>query len=386
MVVRRRLASLLVALVALAGLAVTGATVNATTSDPLGADLMRLTNLDRQALGVSALGIDPVLAGFAHDTAWTCPTNTSMTVHGRASDMATRAYLSHYIKGCKKSDGTEYSSLDIVYVRFGYNTTRGENIAVNSYSDMSWWTTGSVTYDTGCALGTSSWSGGDVAGCPGANTTVIPSVAYAERSFMNSSGHRANILGLYDRFGCGGAVASTSVYYSCVFSLGGPNPLPTPTPTATPAPTAAPTPSPSPTPTSTTDPSPSPTTDPSASPSPSPSPSSATDPVVTTVLADTTRPRVTKETGKWATLARWSGHRFYATASDNNWVRAARVYLDGRRVKTWAWTTHAGSHRLSVWISGWRMSHGWHSLEWKVRDGAGNVSTYADGKVRFYVR
>ena len=108
---------------------------------------MRLTNLDRKALGKAALAIDPTLVSYARGMAWTCP-NSTLVLGGRSVDMARRDYFSHAVKSCRKSDGSLYSSLDIMKLRFGYATTRGENIAWNKgYS-----TTTSVRYGTGCPM------------------------------------------------------------------------------------------------------------------------------------------------------------------------------------------------------------------------------------------
>lgn len=186
----------------------------ATTSSSFSDDLMLVTNLDRAAFGLPALTVDPTLASFALDAPFACPSNASMTLLGRADDMATRDYFAHTIAGCSKPDGTLYTSLDIVYLTFGYNTNRGENIAWNTYP------TSDATYQSGCDINGNN--------CVGATAIVPSTVAVAERGFMMSSGHRANILGTYDRFGCAAAYGSTGWYYACVFSLGGPALQPAP--------------------------------------------------------------------------------------------------------------------------------------------------------------
>lgn len=188
--------------------------LGATTSGSFSDDLMLVTNLDRAAFGLPALTPDPTLEAFALDAPFTCPSNAAMTLLGRADDMATRNYFAHTIAGCSKPDGSLYSSLDIVYLRFGYNTNRGENIAWNSYP------TSATTYQSGCDINGNN--------CAGPVATVPATVAVAEKGFMMSSGHRANILGTYDRFGCGAAFGSTGWYYACVFSLGGPALQPAP--------------------------------------------------------------------------------------------------------------------------------------------------------------
>ena len=88
---------------------------------------------------------------------------------------------------------------------------------------------------------------------------------------MNSAGHRSNILGGFDRFGCGSGIgADGTVYVACVFSLGGQDPIPAPTPTATPTPTPTANPTPKPTPSSTPTPIPNPTPTPTPTPTPVP--------------------------------------------------------------------------------------------------------------------
>ena len=72
------------------------------TGDTLGSELMRLTNLDRTALGKSALAEDPTLVAFAQGKAWTCP-GTTMVLAGRSSDMARRDYFSHSVKSCAEA-------------------------------------------------------------------------------------------------------------------------------------------------------------------------------------------------------------------------------------------------------------------------------------------
>ena len=287
--------------------------------DTLGNELMRLTNLDRTSLGKPALAIDQTLAGYAANEAFTCPTDGAMTVPGRAADMAAREYLTHSIKGCRKTDGTEYGSLDIMQLHFGYNTSRGENIAWTGYS-----ATTTSTYAIGCAAGSSS-------GCPGGTTTTITSVAHAERMFMDSSGHRSNVMGAYDRFGCGSGLTADGVsYFACLFSNGGPT---------------------------------------TVSPS-----------------VDTTRPRVTSQTGKGATYVKGYARRFYATYSDNVGLASGKVYLDGVRLASWSWTSAPTSLRRSILIPSWRLTRGTHRLIWRASDTSGNGSTTLDGLTAFTIR
>jgi uncharacterized protein YkwD len=311
---------LILSLVAVLGGSAIAPAATLAAEENLGSELMRLTNLDRQALGKPALAVDPTLAEFAANRSFTCPSDGGMTVSGRAADMAARDYFTHTVKGCRKSDGSEYGSLDIMSLRIGYNTNRGENIAYTGYP-----TNTTSTYDTGCAIGVSS-------GCPGGSTTTISAVARAQRMFMDSSGHRANILGAYDRFGCGSGMSTDGVaYFACLFSKGGPTSLPFPS-------------------------------------------------------GDTIRPRVTHQTGKGATYIRGYARRFYATLSDNVRVLSARVYLDGHRLTTWAWSGSLASARRSILVPSWRLTRGTHTIIWRAYDASGNGSTTLDGKVVFTIR
>ena len=198
-------------------------------TDSKGAALMNLVNADRKALGRTTLAIDPSLVAIARNAPFACPSKSSMEITGRARDMAVRAYFSHDIKGCTKSDGTAYRIREILASLYGYTSTRSEIIHWNSAG------TAETSYKVGCSS-----SGTN---CKGGTITVTRTVATAQRNFMSSSTHRAVELSTnYDRFGCGSAKApdSARVYYACLFTAGGPTPLPKPTPT----PTAAPTPEP----------------------------------------------------------------------------------------------------------------------------------------------
>ncbi len=294
----------------------------ASTGDTLGSELMRLTNLDRTALGKSALTEDPTLVAFAQGKAWTCP-GTTMVLSGRSLDMAHRKYFSHSIKSCASSSGATYSSLDIMRLSFHYNTSRGENIAWNKgYS-----TTSTVTYGTGCVLGASGMNPSSK--CQGSASGIVYSVAVAQRGFMNSSGHRSNLLGAYDRFGCASGIASDgSVYYTCVFSKGGP----------------------------------------------------------AVAVTDAVLPRVTSESGQGGIYARGRARTFFATLSDNVGLRSGSVSFDGRMLKSWTFDGSIRSIRLSIRVSAVRMKTGYHTIVWHSGDTSGHASTYGDGRVRFRLR
>ncbi len=316
----RRFVALAVAAIAiLATVVVAPAGAGAATVDPYGDELMRLTNLDRGALGKAPLAIDPTLASFARDLSWTCPTSGALVLRGRAADMADRAYFSHYVSGCIGAGGTEMSVLDVMSQVLGYRAMRGENIAWNTYG------TESTTYAYGCAI--------DGTGCKG-TTTTPKTVEVAERGFMQSAGHRSNILNSFDRFGCGSSLAGSGRrYYACVFSLGGPAPTPTPTPT----------------------------------PSPSPAP-------------DLTRPSIVRLTGTSAVGA-GHGRTVGITVADNRSLRRLRVWVDERRMVTW---TLSGTRATrSLYVPSYRLWLGRHTVRWTTWDAAGNSrSTW----FRLYVR
>ena len=133
---------------------------------------------------------------------FTCPSNGNV-YRGRARDMAARDYLSHTIKGCGSY------TVQSLLRRYGYGTYTGENIGVNNWPDSG------ATYKYGCSQ---SWTG-----CNGSTSSTAP-VATVERMWMQSSGHRVNILnGNYDRFGCAAWDRSDGkTFFACIFTRGGP--------------------------------------------------------------------------------------------------------------------------------------------------------------------
>ena len=178
--------------------------------------LMRLTNLDRHALGRRQLKVDQYLVSLARDLPFTCPSNGN-TYRGRARDMAARDYLGHAIKGCKTSSGASYTVQNLLR-HVGYSTYTGENIGVNNWPDTG------ATYKYGCtSSGTS---------CKGSTKSTAP-VATVQKMWMRSTGHRSNILNSnYDRFGCAAWDASDgNKYFACIFAKGGPKPIDTAYPT-----------------------------------------------------------------------------------------------------------------------------------------------------------
>lgn len=308
----RRFVALAVAAIAiLATIAAAPPRAGAASVDPYGDELMRVTNLDREALGKAPLAIDPTLAAFARDLSWTCPTNGALVLRGRAADMADRTYFSHYVAGCLNAGGTDMSVIDVMGLVLGYRSMRGENIAWNTYG------TGAATYAYGCAI--------DGTACRG-TTTTPKTVEVAQRGFMQSSGHRSNILSSFDRFGCGSALAGDgSRYYACVFSLGGP------AATLAPAPAVAPTSSP-----------------------------------------DLARPSFARLTGTSAVRAGY-GRTIGVTVADDRSLRTLRVWVDGRRLRTW---TLGGTRATrSILVPSYRLGMGRHTVRWTTWDAAGNSRT-----------
>jgi uncharacterized protein YkwD len=184
--------------------------------------LVRLTNQARASAGLRSLKVDSTLVSIAR---W------------RSKDMIQRGYFSHSIPG----SGSVFAVLQDKGYCF---KVAGENIGWNSYPD-------------------------DVA------TRAI------HLQFMNSAGHRANILGkAWDVIGIGAYKGPTGKkMWTVLFAdrCGGsssatpkPAPKPTPRPTPKPQPRATPRPTPRPTPHPTPRPTPRPT--PVATPEPTPTP------------------------------------------------------------------------------------------------------------------
>lgn len=207
-------------------------------------ELVALTNQSRASAGLSALKVDSTLTSIAR---W------------RSKDMIERNYFSHSIPPNGTSVFDEMS-------RRGYCfKVAGENIGWNTYPD------------------------------DGATAAI-------HQMFMNSSGHRANILGKdWEVIGVGaykgadGKKMWTVLFADPCTSTATPKPTPTPTPKPTPAPTPKPTPTPAPTPTPTPAPAtsaPSPTPAPAATPTPSPRPTARPTPKPTAAATEPT-PRPT---------------------------------------------------------------------------------------------
>jgi hypothetical protein len=181
---------------------------SATTAPDAGAELMRLTNLDRLALGYSALAEDPTLVALAADRPFTCP--SGLQPAGRALDMAQRGYFDHAIPGCAAAGTPSMTLLDLL-PGLGYRNVRAENIGWNAG-----YGTAAVPYTPACSQPASA--------CAGVATPSIADIAAVEQAFLLHPEHRAIVLGAYDRFGCGAArAASGTLYVACLFSRGGPS-------------------------------------------------------------------------------------------------------------------------------------------------------------------
>jgi uncharacterized protein YkwD len=175
--------------------------------------LVSMTNRSRAAAGLRSLRIDSALTAVAR---W------------RSKDMIERDYFSHQIPGY----GSVFKKLDSK----GYcYKVAGENIGWNTYPDDE-------------------------------------ATAAIHRMFMDSSGHRANILGRgWDVIGIGAYKGSDgkkmwTVLFAdkCGGSTSKPKPAPKPTPRPTPRPTSKPAPKKTPKPTAAPTPTPEPTPTPLA--------------------------------------------------------------------------------------------------------------------------
>jgi len=191
-------------------------------------DLVALTNRSRAAAGLRALKVDSVLTGVAR---W------------RSKDMIARDYFSHDIPGY----GSVFKKLDSK----GYcYKLAGENIGWNTYPD-----------DTATAA--------------------------IHKMFMNSAGHRRNILNkTWDVMGVGAYQGPDGKkMWTVLFAdkCGGtaPRATPKPTPKPTPRPTAKPKPTVKATPRQTARPTPKPTPKPTprATPVPTPTPTPSPTPI-----------------------------------------------------------------------------------------------------------
>lgn len=194
-------------------------------TDALGNQLTRLLNLDRVALGKKPYLVDARLAQIARNAPFTCPTNASLHLRGRAQDLADRHYFSHTVPGCFSSGTTPFRSIAIVRSVFGYTLARSEILHWNGYG------TATTSYRLGCDI--------NGAHCAGGTTSAPYTVTLAQRNFMSSAPHRAAELNSYQRVGCASAKGGGRTYFACLFADGGPAiGSPTSPTTRSPAPSA----------------------------------------------------------------------------------------------------------------------------------------------------
>ena len=183
--------------------------------------LITLQNQARASGGLKALKLDTALRTIAR---W------------RSKDMAQRDYFSHTIP----SSGTDHNVFWYMQNEYNYCfKVAGENI------------------------GQATW--------PGASEEDV--TAYVFDLFMDSSGHRANIMGTSWDVVAVGAYRTTGDHYVWTVLFAdkcGTTPAPTPEPTPEPTPKPTPEPTPKPTPDPTASPTPNPTARPTASPTPNP--------------------------------------------------------------------------------------------------------------------
>lgn len=185
------------------------------------AELVALTNQARANAGLKALVVDSKLKSLAR---------------ARSKDMIVRDYFSHSIPPDGHSVFDEMSSSGYCF------KLAGENIGWNNYPDDS-------------------------------------ATAAVHQAFMNSSGHRKNILGAsWDVIGIGAYKGSdgkkmwTVIFADKCGSSATPKPTPKPTPKATPKPAPKATPKPTPKPT------------PAPTPPPTPKPTDPPDPIAPAIL------------------------------------------------------------------------------------------------------
>ncbi|MEA2646448.1 MAG: hypothetical protein QOE92_1531, partial [Chloroflexota bacterium] len=201
----RRLLRVLLLVAVAAALLLTGITRAprlADAGDPgTGGQLFQLTNQDRTSNGLGALGANGNLNSIATNAGGSCG---GTSISGRSEDMINRQYFSHQIPPC---GGYVWNVFNL-----GSFQAAGENIGWNNYPPSQ-------------------------------------SVGQINTAFMNSSEHRANILGNYTQLGVGVWQASGSwmgnnnvIMYTEIFIRGSgggsaPPPAPKPPPPPKPKPT-----------------------------------------------------------------------------------------------------------------------------------------------------
>ena len=162
----RALLCLPMALAALPLGALQAVPVRASTFDPAAAEqqLVTLINQDRAQNGLPALVVNATLSSIARGAPHQVCGN-GQTLHGRSQDMVERNYFAHEIPPCNSYVWPIITSFGVQW------SSAGENIGWNNYSPQA------------------------------------TSVDQMNTAFMNSSGHRANILGGYNQVGVGAFAA-----------------------------------------------------------------------------------------------------------------------------------------------------------------------------------
>jgi uncharacterized protein YkwD len=213
-----------------AGLLAGGATATSNpvfSPDPAAAELARLLNGERTTNGLPELAVDPFLQWVARDGPVACPDGAGI-MEGRSKDMALNSYFSHSLRLCPT-----YDIGDAMYA-WGYHSFVGEIIAFNGGYDYS-----PFPYQFGCDVHETN--------CTGSSTLAPTMLTVAAHGWMDSQGHRDNVLSPnFDRFACSGWATPDGHdhYFTCIFAYGpgtsiAPDPLPAPSvdPTPTPEPT-----------------------------------------------------------------------------------------------------------------------------------------------------
>jgi uncharacterized protein YkwD len=227
--------------------------------------LISLQNQARASGGLRTLKLDTALRTIAR---W------------RSRDMVERDYFSHTIPG----PGTDHNVFWYMQYEYDYCfKVAGENI------------------------GQATW--------PGASEEDVTNYIFG--LFMDSSGHRANIMGKAWDVVAVGAYRTTGDHYvwTALFADrcgGSPSATPKPTAKPTPKPTARPTPRPTPKPTpkparQTPRPTAGPTATPDPTPAPSPTPSPSSSPTPTPTPAPTLPPPTSAPTPTPTTPSAWNG-------------------------------------------------------------------------------
>jgi hypothetical protein len=216
----RRLSSVVLSLLVAFMLAVPSATATSYTGplprDFIREEVMRLINGERQWQGLKPVKLDTFLADKAQDSPIRCPNDATKLNQGRAQSVAAQNVIPapHPLPLCPK-----YTVLAVLPY-WNYSGYRAEILAVDN-QDFS-----RVRYDFGCPIGSQLT-------CGHAAYTYAPfTAAQAVRMWMNSSTHRAKMLGSYRKVGCGVWQGGTAYYggyayadtrwFSCIFANAGP--------------------------------------------------------------------------------------------------------------------------------------------------------------------